>query len=114
MSEAISETLALLQKNTLFRGFSQKQLQAIIPLTHEVNFEAQEYIIHEDQPSTQLYIIKSGKLEVLKKNGWWLRTGPFNNYRRWRNGWGNSPPGEFDTFRISAGINADDTDLYFN
>lgn len=69
MSESIIATLTLLQKSTLFNGFSQKQLEEIIPLTSEIQFEANEYIIHENQASAELYIIKEGEVEVLKRIG---------------------------------------------
>lgn len=62
-----ADILALLQKNSLFSGFSAKQLEDILPLVHEVHFEAGEYIIREDHASSELFIIQEGEVEVLKK-----------------------------------------------
>lgn len=67
MIEANLEILTLLQKNNLFSGFSQKQLEEIIPLTQEIHFAADQDIIREGHASAELYIIKHGEVEVLKK-----------------------------------------------
>lgn len=67
MSETDVDTLTILQKNTLFSGFTQKQLEEIVPLIREVVFEKDDFIIREDYTTTDLFILKEGEVEVVKK-----------------------------------------------
>lgn len=55
-----------LSKNPLFEGFSEYQLQHILPLIEEISFPSNHLIIEENEISDNLYIVKHGKLIVEK------------------------------------------------
>lgn len=66
MGNSKEEILSFLIKNKLFEGLSEQQLSQLIPLIHEINVEAGEYIIKENEVCDFFYIVKSGHLEVCR------------------------------------------------
>jgi CRP-like cAMP-binding protein len=53
----------------LFEGFSSQQLAQFEALQTEMHFATGELIIRDGDVSTELYILKSGQVEILKKEG---------------------------------------------
>lgn len=68
MTDTEQEILSILETNTLFSGFSHKQLEEIIPLVKEVHYDANIFILREDHVSNEIYIIKQGEVELLKRS----------------------------------------------
>lgn len=64
--EKTDELIAFLGKQQLFVGFSPAQLDEIIILLEEVKVASGTYIIRENEPSDNIYIIKEGELKVTK------------------------------------------------
>ncbi|MCL9682719.1 cyclic nucleotide-binding domain-containing protein [Legionella maioricensis] len=58
-----------LQKSALFGSLSSKQLEQIIPLFKITSYDANEIIINENDIPIDLYVIREGTVEVLKKSG---------------------------------------------
>lgn len=54
---------------TLFRDFDQKHLDMVRKLVHERSYPAGEAIIRQGEPGIGVYIIRSGRVEVLKEIG---------------------------------------------
>ncbi len=55
-----------LQQHALFGGFSDEDLDSVLPLLEEETFAAGEYIVREGKTGNRLYFIESGRAEVLK------------------------------------------------
>lgn len=58
--------LEFLKNNDLFRGLSIAQLEQISALLQELQVEAGETIIHENEISEDIYIIEEGEVEISK------------------------------------------------
>ena len=58
-SEAIS-------KITFFDGLSKTELSKIEPYFHDYRFKRNQYIFWEGDPANKLYVIKSGRVRLLK------------------------------------------------
>ena len=54
----------LLQQSELFSGLAPEQVEKIVALGREVVYDAGDVIIHEDEPSNDVYIVCSGMVEV--------------------------------------------------
>lgn len=67
--ENINEVLPILRGCSIFDELSDSQLEAIAPHLYEVYFHPGSFIIHQGELGTELFIIKHGKVEVLKKAG---------------------------------------------
>nr|HID13339.1 cyclic nucleotide-binding domain-containing protein [Anaerolineae bacterium] len=59
----------LLQRSELFSGLTPEQIEQIAALGQEVVYNAGDVIIHEGDPSDEMYIIRSGMVEVLVSCG---------------------------------------------
>lgn len=62
------DKLEFLRQNPLFQGFSDIQLQQILPIVHELQFNEGDIIIHENEVSDNIYLIKSGEVEIRKQD----------------------------------------------
>lgn len=51
----------------LFKGFSKKELRRLFFIAEIKNYEKDEYIFHDDEIDTNIYIVLRGKLLVTKK-----------------------------------------------
>ncbi len=61
--------IALLQRCELFAGLTPEQVEQIAALGREVVYNAGDVIIHENDPSDDVYVIRSGLVEVLLSRG---------------------------------------------
>jgi CRP/FNR family cyclic AMP-dependent transcriptional regulator len=59
----------LLQRSELFSGLEPEQIEEIAALSHEVTYNAGDVIIQENEPSDDMYVIRSGLVEVLVSRG---------------------------------------------
>lgn len=55
-----------LQENALFGGFTEEDLDAVMPLLEEESFKAGDDIIREGETGDRLYFIESGRVKVTK------------------------------------------------
>lgn len=60
----MSELKNLLSSIPPFENLSSKYLNQIIKLTHNRNYEANEFIFYQGDPGMSLYIVRSGKVIV--------------------------------------------------
>ena len=58
---------AFLQQNALFGGFSDEDLDAVLPLLEEESFPAGHCIVREGESGDRLYFIENGRVEVRKQ-----------------------------------------------
>lgn len=63
----LDKTFHHLKKFEVFEGFSEKELALLLSLMKVEVFEKGSYIIKEKEPGEDLYIIKSGTVEISKK-----------------------------------------------
>lgn len=56
-----------LRENPLFRGCSDEELKLLLPLTSHHTYMKGELILEEGEQAESLFIIKSGTVEILKK-----------------------------------------------
>ena len=61
--------IELLQKSSLFSSLSIQQLEKLVPLFRIQEHETGEFIINENDPPIDLYVLWEGEVEVLKKSG---------------------------------------------
>lgn len=54
----------LLQHSELFSGLTAEQVERIVALGHEATYSLGDIVIHEGDPSDEVYIICSGMVEV--------------------------------------------------
>jgi len=59
----------LLQRSELFSGLTPKQVEQIAALGQEAVYNAGDVVIREGDPSDEMYIIRSGMVEVLVSGG---------------------------------------------
>jgi CRP/FNR family cyclic AMP-dependent transcriptional regulator len=59
----------LLQRSELFSGLEPGQIEQIAALGHEAVYNAGDVIIHEGAPPDEMYVIRSGMVEVLVAGG---------------------------------------------
>ena len=59
----------LLQRSELFSGLEFEQIEQIAALGREVVYKAGDTIIRENEPSDEMYVIRSGMVEVLVSKG---------------------------------------------
>ena len=60
---------SFLQSNALFGGFSDRDLELVIPLLAKEVFVGGENIVSEGELGDRLYFIERGRVEVLKRVG---------------------------------------------
>ena len=51
----------------LFEGLSQSQIERIIAITREQQFQKDQWLFHEEQEATNLYLVKGGAVELVIK-----------------------------------------------
>ena len=51
----------------LFTGLSRSQIERIAAITEEQQFQKDQWLFHEDQEATHLYLVKDGAVELLFK-----------------------------------------------
>jgi len=61
----IEEILPILNKISIFAGFSHKQLCTLFRLLEKARYKAGEYIFHEGQQPSHIYIVKSGGVKLV-------------------------------------------------
>ena len=59
-------TAEYLQSHALFGGIATDDLAMIIPLLHEENYAAGDYVVREGDNGSAMYFIRRGTAEVLK------------------------------------------------
>jgi CRP/FNR family cyclic AMP-dependent transcriptional regulator len=57
---------SFLKNNRLFEGFSSRDLKQVEKLVHVRKFKKNEIIFKESEPGTGMYIIKNGKVRIVK------------------------------------------------
>lgn len=62
-----SEILPVLRSCSIFDELSDRQLERIVPHLYEVYYHAGSFIIQQGELGTELFIIKQGSVDVLKK-----------------------------------------------
>src|SRR5258708_3788927 len=65
-NDETNEIYQILNKNALFEGFSDSQLKKMIELMHLKSFQPGELIIKEGEISDEIYILKTGLVEIEK------------------------------------------------
>ena len=63
---ANNEALLVLKRVQMLRGLSQDKLSSLITALHIQNFDSGETIVHQNSPGETFYIIKSGKVDVIR------------------------------------------------
>lgn len=66
--ENTSEVLRILRNSAIFEGLTDGQLEELIPHLYEVYFHAGSFVIQQGELGTELFIIKDGSVDVLKRN----------------------------------------------
>jgi CRP-like cAMP-binding protein len=61
-----SQKIAILRKIPFFRGVSDSDLKEISQKFYKNEFKKGEYLFWEGDPSSRLYVIKEGKVKILK------------------------------------------------
>jgi len=61
--------LELLEKVEMFKGLTFPEVNKIGALCKEMAYQPEDIIIEEDKPGEALYIIKSGKVRIVKIEG---------------------------------------------
>jgi len=51
----------------LFQGLSQSQIERIVAISREQKFKKDQWLFHEDQDATNLYLVKDGAVELVIK-----------------------------------------------
>jgi len=51
----------------LFEGLSQSKIERIIAITQEQQFQKDQWLFHEEQEATHLYLVKDGAVELVIK-----------------------------------------------
>lgn len=65
--EKYSEILPILRNCSIFEELTDAQLELIVPHLYEVYFHAGSFIIQQGELGTELFIIKQGSVDVLKR-----------------------------------------------
>lgn len=60
--------LSALKKCPLFKGVSEKVLNKIVIISKLVDFQPDEFILREGEPSKSIYVILKGEVELLKQD----------------------------------------------
>jgi CRP-like cAMP-binding protein len=60
------EAEALLKASAMFSGLPGKEIEALAALAHEHTYRAREYILMEGDPAQWLYIVKAGRVKILR------------------------------------------------
>ena len=63
-----AEKVLELQNYILFKGFSTEELEIFADTIEVKHFSKGEYLFYENDTSKEVYLIRSGKVEVLFKN----------------------------------------------
>src|SRR5690349_1011174 len=53
----------------LFEGLSEDELDAVAPLVRERTVRAREVVAREGEPALELFVVASGALETVKRDG---------------------------------------------
>ena len=61
------EKVIVLKKTSLFSTVSTRDLRVVAGITQELEFAASDFIVKEGEVGDSLYIIKMGRVQVLKK-----------------------------------------------
>jgi CRP-like cAMP-binding protein len=51
----------------LFQGLPQSQIERIVAITREQQYQKGQWLFHEEQEATHLYLVKSGAVELVIK-----------------------------------------------
>lgn len=62
----LSDEIALLKNQNLFRGFTDEELAKIRPILSKEEYQSNDMIIEEGDLSTELYMIAKGEVSILK------------------------------------------------
>lgn len=59
----------LLRRSELFAGLTAEQVEQIARLAQEVECQAGDVVVHEDESSDEIYVLRGGMVEVLVSKG---------------------------------------------
>ena len=62
------ENLKFLKTIELFKGLTDREFKKILQLCNVRDFKKNEYLFHEGNPSSALFIVKTGKISIQKSN----------------------------------------------
>ena len=65
---ANNEAVQLLRRIQLFKGLSSSQIEALSSAIKTQEFQDGEFIVEQNNPGDSFFIIKSGKVEIIKDN----------------------------------------------
>jgi len=60
--------IEVLERNSLFRGLSDLQLESIADLASRNEYDDGDFLIKEDDKNTDLYILCNGSVEIVSNN----------------------------------------------
>lgn len=72
------EIMKLLKTIELFSGLTEREFKKIFSLCHVREYKKNEYLFHEGNPSSGLFIVKSGKISIQKSNSVEKKSEHFN------------------------------------
>ncbi|UCC94751.1 MAG: cyclic nucleotide-binding domain-containing protein [Candidatus Omnitrophota bacterium] len=65
----IENVLPILNKISIFGGLSDKQLDSVFKMLKVVSYDKDETIFRQGEPSSHIYIIKSGRVRLCMETG---------------------------------------------
>lgn len=65
---AHNELITFLQKSRIFHNLSEEELKFLLPLIKIASFDKDSYLVREGEKGDDLFIIKSGTVEISKKD----------------------------------------------
>ncbi len=61
----MSHVIGLLKKSELFAGLPDEKIEQVLAIGHSRRLQAGEFVIRENDPSDELYVVENGMVEVL-------------------------------------------------
>lgn len=65
----LMDNVVFLKKNTIFSGLSTEEIKAIAAISKEIEVEDNVCIVEENSFGNSMFIIKTGKLKIIKGQG---------------------------------------------
>ncbi|MBL7064484.1 MAG: cyclic nucleotide-binding domain-containing protein [Anaerolineae bacterium] len=65
----VISVIELLQRCELFSGLAPEQIEQVAALSREVVYDTGDVVIREGEPSDEMYVIRSGMVEILVSAG---------------------------------------------
>jgi CRP-like cAMP-binding protein len=64
----MQELVDFLKESELFHGLSENEIGLLLPFIRIAKYNAQRFIVKEEEKGDELFLIKSGSVEILKKD----------------------------------------------